>query len=216
MIPLHRPGSTRRAVVAAALAALAAPRAADAQGLTGNSGSLAYDRLDLSTPEAALRAFLTAYRAGDYVTAFWIFAPGTQDEVFRHAAQMNMGRLARLPAQGRMAIMTEMLPPTAEVDQRDYSFLFANVMQVAKRRGLMPLDVAGLPEDLSAANVPGLGQKTETTDGITEIAVALRAYGAPVVFRLAPGRNGRWRLRQIVPPGGDPASLPFGLADGPR
>ncbi len=210
MVSVDAPDPRRRAVLAA-LILLAVTRSASSQGLTGNSGSLAYDRLDLSTPEAALRAFLTAYRDGDYVTAFWIFTAETQDEVFRHAAQMNMDRLARLPAQGRMAIMTEMIPPTAEVDQRDYSFLFANIMQVAKRRGLMPLDIAGLPDDLAPANVPNLGPRTQTTDGVTEIAMVLRAYREPVVFRLQRARTGRWRLRQVLTLGGDPASVPFGL-----
>jgi hypothetical protein len=210
MVSVDAPDPRRRAVLAA-LILLAVTRSASSQGLPGSSGSLAYDRLDLSTPDAALRAFLSAYRDGDYVTAFWIFTADTQDEVFRHAAQMNMDRLARLPAQGRMAIMTEMIPPTAEVDQRDYSFLFANIMQVAKRRGLMPLDIAGLPGDLSPANVPSLGRRTETTDGVTEIAMTLRAYREPVVFRLQRARTGRWRLRQILTPGGDPASVPFGL-----
>jgi hypothetical protein len=209
MVSVDAPDIGRRVLVAGALALLAAP--AFAQGMPGGSGSLAYDRLDLSSPEAALRAFLTAYRDGDYVAAFWIFTADTQDEVFRHAAQLNMDRLARLPAQGRLAIMTEMIPPTAEVDQRDYSFLFANIMQVAKRRGLMPLDITGLPDDLSPANVPSLGQRTETTDGITEIAMTLRAYREPVVFRLQRARTGRWRLRQVLTPGGDPASRPFGL-----
>lgn len=206
MVAAQVPDARRRAIVAGAIALLASP--ALAQGM---SGSIAYDRLDLASPEAALRAFLTTYRDGDYVTAFWIFTPETQDEVFRHAAQLNMDRLARLPAQGRMAIMTEMIPPTAEVDQRDYSFLFANIMQVAKRHGLMPLDIAGLPDDLSPASVPSLGRRAETRDGVTEIAMPLRAYREPVVFRLVRARTGRWRLKQVLPPGGDPASVPFGL-----
>jgi hypothetical protein len=210
MVPQDLSQPARRTVLAA-LASLAVSAPALGQAVPSVSGSLAYDRLDLSTPDAALRTFLTAYRDGDYVTAFWVFAADTQDEVLRHAAQLNLRRLARMPAQGGMAIMAEMLPPHAELDQRDSTFLFANIMQVAKRRGLLPLDVAGLPQDLSPANVPNLGRRTETTDGTTEIAVTLGAYRAPVVFRFIRARTGRWRLRQIVPPGGDPTSVPFGL-----
>lgn len=211
MIPSDACGPSRRAALAALFAAAAVPTAAIAQAATGGSGSLAYDRMDLSSAEAALRTFLSAYRDGDYVAAFWVLGPETQDEAMRHAAQLNLGRLARLPAQGRMAIMTEMIPPTAEADQRDYGFLFASIMQVAKRRGILPLDVAGLPGDLSATGAPGLGRQAETAEGFAEIAVTLRAYPAPVLFRLFKARTGRWRLRQIVPPGGDPTSLPFGL-----
>jgi hypothetical protein len=208
MIPSDATAPTRRAAVAVLLAAVATPTAGRAQAGAGGSGSLAYDRMDLSSAEAALRTFLSAYRDGDYVGAFWVLAPEAQDEVARHVAQLNLGRLARLPAQGRMTIMTEMIPPTAEVDQRDYGFMFATIMQVAKRRGILPLNVAGMPDDLPAAS---LGRQTETNDGFTEIAVTLSAYPAPVVFRFFKARSGRWRLRQIVPPGGDATSLPFGL-----
>ncbi|WP_439574319.1 hypothetical protein [Phreatobacter sp.] len=202
----------RRAMLTASVAfLLVVPGRAPAQGLPGSSGSLAYDRLDLSSPDAALRAFLTAYRDGDFVTAFWIFTPETQDEIARHVATLNLHRLAALPTQNRLAILAEMLPPTADLDQRDLGFMFANIMQVAQRRGMQPLNLTGLPQDLSPANVPDLGRRTETTDGATEVAVTLSAYRGPVVFRLVKARTGRWRLRQVVPPGSDPESTPFGL-----
>ncbi len=204
-----RPGLSRRAIIAAL--GLAIPAPVWAQAVPSVSGSLAYDRLSMTTPDAALRTFLTAYRDGDYVTAFWVLAADSQDEVLRHAAQLNMRRIARIPAEGGLAIMTEMNPPPAELDQRDLGFMFAHMMQVAKRRGMLPLDVTGLPQDLSPANVPNLGPRTETTDGVTEIAVTLGAYRGPVIFRLVRGRAGRWRLRQVVPPGGDTTSVPFGL-----
>jgi hypothetical protein len=210
MVPEDLSQPARRTLLAM-LAALAVPGPALGQAVPSASGSLAYDRLQMSTPDAALRTFLSAYRDGDYVTAFWVFAADTQDEVLRHAAQLNLRRLARLPAEGSMAIVVEMSPPPAELDQRDLSFMFAHVMQVARRRGMLPLDVAGLPQNLAPANVPNLGRLTETTDGTTEIAVTLGAYREPVVFRFVRARTGRWRLRQIVPPGGDPTSVPFGL-----
>lgn len=200
----------RRVVLATVL--LAMPGRALGQRPVGSSGSLAFDRLDLSTPDAALRAFLTAYRDGDFVTAFWIFTPETQDEILRQVATFAVDRLARRPGSGRLAILSEMIPATAGMVQRDHSFLFANIMQVARRRGLQPLDLSGLPQDLSAANVPDLGRRTQTTDGVTEIAVVLGAYRGPVVFRMTGPVAGRWRLRQVVPPGGDPTSIPFGLA----
>lgn len=209
MVPHDAAKLDRRWVLATVLLAL--PGQALGQGLTGNSGSLSYDRLDLSTPDSALRAFLTAYRDGDFVTAFWVLAPRTQDEIAGHMAAFNLHLLARLPRPAGVAILSEMLPATADMDQRDLSFLFANIMQVARRRGLQPLDLTGLPQDLSPSNVPDLGRRTQTTDGVTEIAVVLGAYRDPVVFRMIGAGAGRWRLRQVVPPGGDPTSIPFGL-----
>ncbi len=60
------------------------------QSAIPSSGSAAYDRLDLTTPEAALRQFLGAYRRGDYVTAFWILAPASQQAFQVHLMRFDL------------------------------------------------------------------------------------------------------------------------------
>lgn len=181
------------------------------QSTIPSSGSAAYDRLDLTTPEAALRQFLGAYRRGDYVTAFWILAPASQQAFLAHLMRFDLSKIARVSVTGAMTHAPEMIPPVNRLEQTDPSFSFAYAMQVARRLDIMPLNLAGMPEDMSPAVVPRLGTPVQLADGQVEIAMPLQAYRAPVVFRMVRSPQGRWRVQQVLPPGGHVESLPFGL-----
>lgn len=196
----------------AALAVLGTPAIAQPVTRTApSSGSHAYDRLDLQSAEAALRTFLSAYRRGDYVAAFWILAPASQAAFYTHLSRFDMRRVARVNAESALMHAAEMIPSPAQMDQTDLSFIFAHAMAVARRLDIMPLNLAGLPEDLSPANVPRVGTRNQLADGRVEFSVPLPAYRAPVVFRMVQRAQGRWRLEQVLPPGGVLDSLPFGL-----
>jgi len=206
---------TRRALRSGMLKALVALLLLSSPGLVASahpsSGSVAFDRLDLRSPEAALRQFLSAYRRGDYVTAYWIMTPASQQAFARHLARFEFNRIARLPASSAVLHAAEMMPAVSQMEQTDTSFYFAHAMAVAHRLGVMPLNLTGLPEDVSTTNVPRIGSRNQLADGKVEYAVPLRAYRAPVVFRFVSTQGGRWRLEQILPPGGTVDSLPFGL-----
>lgn len=206
---------TRRALRFGMLKALVAISLMTSPGLMApahpSSGSIAFDRLDLRTPESALRRFLSAYRQGDYVTAYWIMTPASQQAFVRHLSRFEFNRIARLPASSAVLHAAEMMPAVSQMEQTDTSFYFAHAMAVAHRLGVMPLNLSGLPEDVSPTNVPRLGSRNQLADGKVEFSVPLRAYRAPVVFRFVSAQGGRWRLEQILPPGGTVDSLPFGL-----
>lgn len=173
----------------------------------------AYEKLELQSPDAALRLFLSAFRDGDYVTAYWILSLPAQKDSEDAVYAFNFSRL--VAGRGGQPISTEdmreYMPAMDDREQLDFGFLFSTIMNVAREKGTLPLDLDGLPKDLSAANVPALGVRSETTDGTVQIAVSLKAYPAPVLFRLNQSRLGKWRLSQIIPPGGDETSKPFGL-----
>ncbi|MCZ8316421.1 hypothetical protein [Phreatobacter sp.] len=193
------------------VAALPGASAQTGPSTVPSSGSAAYDRLDLTTPEAALRQFLGAYRRGDYVTAFWIMAPAAQQAFYVHLMRFDLSRIARVSVTGAMTHAMEMIPPVNRLEQTDPSFAFAYAMQVARRLDIMPLNLAGMPEDMSPAVVPRLGTRVQLADGQVEIAMPLQAYRAPVVFRMVRSAQGRWRVQQVLPPGGNVEALPFGL-----
>lgn len=174
----------------------------------------AYDRLDLASPEAALRTFLGAYKAGDFVTVYWVFSPATQTAWQNQYFMLNFDRMLRnntgeqlyqQPYAGRL------MPAIAELEQQDLSFLFANILNVGADHHLLPLDLSGLPDDLSPAALAQLGAAPRPIPGGVEIALPLPAYPQPVAFRLERSPLGKWRVRQIIPPGGDETSLPWGL-----
>ncbi len=182
---------------------MAAPAEAQSTAITS------YEDLHLGDAESALREFLSAYHRGDFLVAYWILAPEAQTELQRQLAMFNADRFFSGTVDFKDLAM--LFPAQADVEQTDFGFLFADMMRFGLARGIQPLNVAGLPDDLSKSNVPVLGKRTERTDGKVEYAVALKAYPKPVVFRLQTSPRGRWRVYQVLLPGGDESSLPFGL-----
>jgi hypothetical protein len=173
----------------------------------------AYEKLDLSSPEAAVRTFISAYRAGDFVTAYWIFTRATQRDWREHFDATDIRQISRveLPSGGQIKIelIKALFPPEKQWEQEEGSFLFASFMQGARRRNILPLDVTGFAPLLTAP--PMHKAAPQRADGSVDIAVDLPSYPRPVIFRLERSPLGRWRVRQIIPPGGDETSLPFGI-----
>jgi hypothetical protein len=64
----------------------------------------------------------------------------------------NMTRSARGEAAIVMPLLGELAPPLAEREQQEMSFQFAHMMSVAAQYDMLPLDLTGLPEDLTRAN----------------------------------------------------------------
>lgn len=204
-------GNLRNALACAALALpLLAPAPAGAQSATLTS----YEHLRLGDAESALREFLSAYAKGDFLVAYWILSPEAQAELQRQLAMLNTEAFFRGGIDG--GDLMRVFPAQAEMEQVDFGFLFADMMRFGIARGIEPVDVAGLPADLSKTNVPDIGKRSERTDGQVDYAVALKSYAEPVVFRLKPSPGGRWRVHQILLPGGDGTAVPFSLPKTPK
>lgn len=209
---LQRRRVTIGLLVGLALAVLVKPLVGSVSAQTLATGT-AYDKLDLASPEAALRTFLTAYRQGDFVTAFWVLSPQAQREWKKHLDLFMFDRpcLVRSATSVMGPLIEVLVPPMDKWEQpEDVSFLFAHLMTVAQQRSWLPLDLDGLPADLSASKVPAPGARRDTRDGHVDIAVPLRAYPAPVIFRLETSPLSKWRVRQAIVPGTDDNAIPWG------
>lgn len=200
----------KSALVCAALAAaILPPTAAAAQSVTVTS----YEHLHLADAESALREFLSAYGRGDFLVAYWVLSPDAQAELQRQLAMLNVDAFFSGKVDYKDLVLV--FPAQADMEQADFGFLFADMMRFGVARGVQPLNVSGLPKDLSKSNVPDIGKRSERTDGQVDYAVTLKAYPDPVVFRLKTAPSGRWRVHQILLPGGNGTSLPFSLPKAP-
>jgi hypothetical protein len=96
----------------------------------------AHDKLDLASPEAALRTFLTAYRQGDFITAFWVLSPQAQREWKKHLDLFMFDSLCLMrgaPTSAMRPLIEALVPPMDKWEQpEDVSFLFAHLMTVAQ------------------------------------------------------------------------------------
>ena len=201
----------REAVVASVLIALAlmgvwSVEAASVQGT-------AYDRLDLSSPAAAVDAFLRAYKKGDYVAAFWVFSLPAQRSWREHVNRLDFSRIVRgdFAKLRSLDLFDEMVPEPDGYEQEDISFLFAHMMNIAAAHALLPLDVTGWVDDPPAGDKPPAGAVAFPTGTAADILVRLKAYPESVQFKLEISPLGKWRIRQIILPGGNDKTLPWGL-----
>ena len=65
---------------------------------------------------------------------------------------LDVTRSARCEAAIVMPLLGELAPPLAEREQQEMSFQFAHMMSAAGQYDMLPLDLTGLPEDVTRAN----------------------------------------------------------------
>jgi hypothetical protein len=160
-----------------------------------------FDRLDLATPQSAVARFVAAYRGRDYVTVFWILSPQSQNAWIEAFQTFNLGQLTGpLPADLRSTVMQAAIPPMAEWDQTDTSWLFDHLMVTVESVGALPLR---LPEQGTA------GESLSRADGTA--TVGFGSGPGAVKFRLVRSPAGQWRVSSVVGAGGNPERPPWGI-----
>lgn len=172
----------------------------------------AYERLDLSTPEAALSTFLTAFHQGDFVTAFLVFSPEAQNEWYTLYSVSDMDTvLARSATERLSAAQTKAMTPAHPWEQWDFSYMFAHIMNWAKQNRTLPLNLEGLPSTITPTSLKPLMQRQRETSQGTVLAVTLKAYPQQLQFVMQRSPLGKWRLAQVIFPGGDTSVRPWAI-----
>jgi hypothetical protein len=117
----------------------------------------------------------------------------------------NMEQLmGPLPADLRSTVLQAAVPPMAEWDQTDMSWLFDHLMLTVETVGALPLR---LPDQGTA------GEPQLRPDGTA--TVAFGSGSEAVKFRLARSPAGQWRVSSVVGAGGNPDRPPWGLKGAP-
>ena len=206
-----------RIVAAFALVLALLPGPAGAQ-----AGRTPFDRLDLATPESAVAQFTAAWRSRDYVTAYWILAPSSQDTLYRTvwidldlssattlpggwggsgetAMPPELAQKAKIVADGVTAVAVP--APKGGMLQGDRSWLFDQLMLAVDKADVSPLH---LPDQDGALQSKVVGD---------EAAIVLGAGAGAVTFHLLRLPGGQWRVISAMGVGRNPDLPPWGLGD---
>lgn len=173
-------------------------------GIQSGRGSC-YDRLDLSTPVAAVEQFLDACSRQDYLRAYLVLSPRAQSAWWRSVHMLEFGNWF-----GEEFQPDPIIPDT---DEWEHAFAgwytFDHFMRQATRQTALRVGFIG------AADL-GTPAPATTENGLEVMDVPARtAEGEPILFRTIQAPSGKWRVLSVLKPREDQPALVWGPSELP-
>lgn len=159
-----------------------------------------YEGLALSTPVEAVETFIDLFERGDYPALFLVLSPDAQANWRRRPmATFDYSTWFTNPdLLDQVATLNSDLPD--EHDPSVITHIFDEAMVLAEANDAFVIDLRG------TADIGGLEMEA---DGTRAAVQARLADGTPVIFALEQAASERWRVRQVIVPGGDLDILPW-------
>lgn len=159
-----------------------------------------YESLDLFTPEDTVSTFLTALKRENYPAAWLIFSVQAQEEWKDQYASLQSTMFYREPED-----WFNLYGEYFEFSMENRSGMwFDRIMQFAKEIDILPINIRGSINILRT-------EDSLTSTGETAVDVYTKIPGTvgEVIFRLTETPSGRWRVHQVIFPGGDEYIIPW-------
>ncbi len=161
-----------------------------------------YESLDLSTPGTAAETFVEAFAADDFMTVWMTFDHFAQQEI-RNAIQL---------LQYRRVVRSDLIPDLGErladqfsaaiTETVDMWYIFDRLMLVADANDAFLIDLTR-PRSLQPAETsPAVG---------ADVIAELEGIEGEVTIRLSESPSGRWRVHQVIVPGGNEDQIPWSV-----
>ena len=168
-----------------------------------------YESLDLATPEETVHEFCAAFRRGDYATVFMVFSPHTQWVVWQEINLLRWGQLVR--GESAEAVVQEICIYAQGLGSCDYdgetTYFFDDLMLAAEKHSAFLVDLRG------RESVTGT-RPAKTTQGgdAIDVTATVKGIAGEVVFRTVQvPSSGKWRVLQVILPGGDEGPIPWAV-----
>ena len=171
-----------------------------------------YEALDLSSPESAVSEFVDAFQRRDYVSVYTILSYDAQSQIVRATAMFSFDNLFRAEdSDQRDAVMEDsvILGQGIGADVNEHSpegiFMFDDIMLAAEANDAFLIDLRGEVEIAEGA--------AESDDGMAEVSATVEGIEGDVLFIMEQSPSERWRVRQVIAPGGDGENLPWSVPE---
>ena len=172
-----------------------------------NDGRTYYDRLDLDTPENAVKTFTEAFAKDDYPTVHLIFSKETQ---FRwRKVQQATFTYDHLLNPDYSDKVTEIIQESYDNFEHNYPAweLFDNIMMAGDEYDAFLIDLNGEVTIIDTKPSQSELVEEDTTDVIAEV----EGIEGEVIFRMVETPSGKWRVVQVLVPGGDEGMFPWAV-----
>lgn len=165
-----------------------------------------YESLDLETPESAVETFVEAFQREDWPTVWMIFAPDTQHWARLTAAStFDWGHL--VDREHWDDILEEVME---HIDEGEYTVSdcsyawFDPMMVAAKEKDAILIDLSGKVEISDSED-----SRTQGGERARDVIAEVEGIDREVVFKMVEAPSGRWRVYQVIAPGGNEEIRPW-------
>ena len=164
-----------------------------------------YESLDLSSPVAAVETFSDAFARDDFMTVWLALDLGAQKRLETDFNLLQWGLLIDVDAVPDIHAEIQAAYSFENIDSDEMWYNFDRAMMIADRNDAYLVDLSGtvVPGDESV--VPGAGSV------VVEVPAVVEGIEGEVRFRLVQSPSGRWRVYQVIVPGGDEALVPWSV-----
>ena len=166
-----------------------------------------YESLDLSSPESAVKTFTDAFQKEDYYTVFLIFSPSSQQAISNSINILNYDKLIKLDDYSEAKNILADTPHFQLVEDWEHInslYFFDSIMLAAKEQSALLIDLSGGISILRSESISDSSQ--------VDVHANVEGIEGNVVFRMEQSPSGRWRVHQVIAPGGDEELIPWSVS----
>lgn len=164
-----------------------------------------YESLDLETPTDAVKTFISAYKKNDFFTVFLILSPESQSRWTANLRLFNYKGLTAIKDPNEFHEIFD----TAIKDYEHHmdAYYFDMIMMAADNHQVLLFDFPGTTKILDEKEIELEGTK------YVDIAVKVEEEIETMTFRMVQSPSQRWRVYQVILPGGDEDLVPWAIPE---
>jgi hypothetical protein len=188
------------AFVLAAIVLLAAGCGSES-GPHRNDARTYYESLDLDSPLAAAEVFADAFARDDFMTVWLVLDSEAQ---FRFSQNLNLLEYSQIIRVDAVPDLPDRLSQPLSLDELESGeawYLFDLLMLIADENDAFLID---LSSDVQ------LGDLSESA-GAASLSASVGGIDGGVTIHLAQNSQGRWKVHQVIVPGGDEDQIPWSV-----
>lgn len=178
-----------------------------------------YEGLNLESPEAAVQTFVDAFQRRDFMTVYFVLSPKAQTRWLQLIRLFDSDELIRLDEDDDPRTVLADVPVLGtglDFDVLEHSpsegfYLFDGLMLEAARQDRLLIDLRG---EVVISESRMVNMLTDNQlDLVMDVPATVEGIEGEVIFRVNQAPSGRWRVHQVIVPGGDESKFPWSVAD---
>lgn len=160
-----------------------------------------YESLDLASPSAAINTFSDAFARNDFMTVWLVLDRQAQLVAEQHINLLQYGNLIRRDDVPNIGAEVSSVFDLDGLETSDRWNMFSQFMMIGDDHDAYLIDLSG---EVTLGDESLVGEHTE-------VVAAVEGIEGDVLFRLTQSPSGKWRVNQVIVPGGDEDMIPWSV-----